>query len=92
MSQFKISPTPWVVDRYLVRDAEGNTIADLEDLIDLHEMPREQVNLHARLMAASPELLAALKECVYVIDPKGGRMERYALKVAGAAIAKAEGA
>lgn len=63
MKQPKLSPTPWVVDRYLVRDAEGNTIADLEHLIDLHEMPREQIDLHARLIAAAPELLTAAKEC-----------------------------
>ena len=67
----------------------GQQLADYRTLVG--ELEAKIARLQS-LVALEQELLAALKECVYVIDPKGGRMERYALKVAGAAITKAEGA
>lgn len=67
----------------------GQQLADYRTLVG--ELEAKIARLQS-LVALEQELLAALKECVYVIDPEGGRMERYALKVAGAAIAKAEGA
>ena len=60
-----------------------------------HECPLEQFQANARLIAAAPDMLAALKECALEIAQTRNRKltanEQTALDAARAAIAKAEG-
>lgn len=87
MSESKFSPAPWkvsLVDETAVIDASGNQVAQASGDYDAaDEWPAMAAN--ARLIATSPDLLAALK-AVTSADCVHG-----AFDLARAAIAKAEG-
>ena len=56
----------------------------------LHELKAEHDAKH-RLIAASPELLAALQLCERALEERDAEAEEYAAKAARAAITKATG-
>jgi hypothetical protein len=88
-----ISPTPWRVvpeNGFTVADAAGNTLV----LYPGNTVPMCQAN--ARLIAAAPELLAALRALHaahrgFRISDVWGVLDDEARAAAEAAIAKAEG-
>lgn len=65
MSESKHTPGPWIVAGSLIQttgtDRERKTIAEVRSA-DWGNNP------NCNLLAAAPELLAALQECIYVID------------------------
>jgi len=83
------TPGPWtaVADGgsvLIVTAARGNTMRVVDD------SPREEAAANARLIAAAPELLAALKEMLSS-PTYGNEPSESAVELAIAAIAKAEG-
>jgi ABC-type tungstate transport system permease subunit len=79
------TPGPWEVE---VADSLYNTFYIVNESRDSDEV--DQAN--ARLIAAAPELLAALQDLVSEADHTGGsvrHVSRYSTDVARAAIAKA---
>lgn len=102
MGKVSYPPSPWVVRenknpvRFTVDDANGKAITT----ICVMDQPKATWEVSARLIAAIPELLEALKfslaELVQydVANTPGGAMEKArekAIKLAEKAIAKAEG-
>ncbi|HEV2674109.1 MAG TPA: hypothetical protein VGV37_06165 [Aliidongia sp.] len=102
MSVAKHTPGPWSNDDGLVNGIEtrprfrrpGSHSVSI-DIFDASDWPAEQHDealANADLIAAAPDLLAAIKELVDITD-QGDTMDvwREALTAARAAIAKAEG-
>lgn len=93
------TPGPWRIDPDLSNIGKaGVTTANSEYEFSVnggYEPEYLQIE-DARLIAAAPELLAALKECIGWIDPDDTRLVNYeearrVLASAESAIAKAEG-
>jgi hypothetical protein len=91
------TPGPWHVvpeaqSPWIVGDAEGDSIADCEPPGPW--MSEEEADANARLIAAAPDLLAALEACVDAMTD-GGKCEIKkwldAFDLARLAIAKAKG-
>jgi hypothetical protein len=90
------TPGPWDVDNYpdhvsYFSDA-SNRKPDYDFRVDFSEdMPEEEAEANARLIAAAPDLLEALEELLFMTHPDtfGGSMEE-ARATASAAIAKAK--
>lgn len=91
MSAGTHTPGPWrvgPVDDTIVTDAAGKEVAAIDgDYNSPDEWPRMEAN--ARLIAAAPELLGALKVILEVHEAVGAGMS-YSGHMARAAIAKAE--
>lgn len=93
MAEAKHTPGPW---DYALHTVEGvqtfNAMVTRDDaplclvIADMVEGTPEEQNANARLMAAAPDLLAALKAVVAVADRRTVEFD-----AARAAIAKAEG-
>lgn len=89
------TPGPWIVGETVkcnrgiraipIENNEGYVIAEAEYMRD-HKGLRERTQANARLIAAAPELLEALKEVVRISDRKHNAWDK-----ARAAIAAAEG-
>lgn len=96
MSEIKHTPGPWGhsfisalsgVNGWRILDATGDFVGIVEGPVD--DIGR---NSNARLIAAAPELLEALKHLVSVANPHlRDETELLALGIADFAIAKAEG-
>ena len=92
MSAGTHTPGPWrvgPVDDTVVTDADGKEVAAIDgDYNSPDEWPRMEAN--ARLIAAAPELLDALKR---LINPSPGtaKLPPWVYGIAVPAIAKAEG-
>ena len=95
----KISPTPgpWpmqrtgdgkriIIGKGLVEGPNGYEVAEVYS----DDCPYELAEANARLIAAAPDLLAAVKELVNWWEIDGGNLDR-SLSTALAAISKAEG-
>lgn len=83
MSEAKHTPGPWAVAGRLIVSAKHGSIGAVDD-------GQPNVEANARLIAAAPDLLAALK-ALYGTEP-GNSIERgQAIAMAECAIAKAEG-
>ncbi|WP_043588450.1 hypothetical protein [Geminisphaera colitermitum] len=93
------TPGPWKVRE----DYTGDFLTELEIIADnsyYHRIARinaeeesalvQEQGANARLIAAAPELLAALKECLDLLTV-GHNSHAYTVVRAGKAIAKAEG-
>jgi hypothetical protein len=93
------TPGPWRHgdgDRAVTGRAGARVIASVGDLCIDSQWPEDQAN--ARLIAAAPTMYEALREMVKAVDPEGARRFAetdsglgFALHLARAAIAKAEG-
>jgi hypothetical protein len=87
------TPGPWVRgrrwggDRHIVRTSNGILVADAAGPSNLK---RETMEANARLIAAAPELLAALKEWTSIAVNSGLEGCDEILEQAEAAIVKAE--
>ena len=87
---------PWFVDEIQCEDWRVNISAEYQNVASAHHLTEDGVNsddecmANARLIAAAPELLAALKNLVNDFD-KSVWTEAPMLIEARAAIAKAEG-
>lgn len=91
----KHTPGPWVADlgeAFHIREQDGGRVAQLVFTAGRYGMKGrrngDEVAANARLIAAAPELLAALKMAQLWLDIDG----RYDMQTINAAIAKAEGA
>jgi len=93
------TPGPWEWDRALEITHDGGLrrIADVADHTGVESMPETRWQANALLMAAAPELLAALEDIVPQFESRiiwSGSNPEYAAAVtseARAAIAKAKG-
>ncbi len=90
------TPGPWAVDPkvpWVILGAHGQHVADVYvgGLTRNGEVNRKKQDANARLTAAAPELLAALKSSVGAMEVLGHPANYGALAKANAAIAKAEG-
>ena len=89
----KHTPGPWVTsatDDTVVIDATGREVAAIDgDYNDPDTWPQMEAN--ARLIAAAPEMLRALKELYSIAVSEGVVGDDTTLPMAAAAIAKAEG-
>jgi hypothetical protein len=96
------TPGPWEVDEpHQVWAPSAGEYVAITQVEDRETIPRDQVEANARLIAAAPELLEAIKELLEVADPDssdGYEMEwqwretlERAQDRARAAIAKATG-
>jgi len=74
----------FIADKYDRLTHSRNVILDIIKIFDCKVM-------QPKLSALELELLEALEECVYVIDPDGHSLEVHAFERASAAIAKAKG-
>ena len=99
--QTQHTPGPWKAETFVVMGAEdhpksGYTIKAGDDAIaDLYHgcgWTKAEVKANARLIAAAPELLAALEAVLSQIDPKDTPVGLGNILNARAAIAKAKGA
>ena len=59
------TPGPWNVTGLYVRERDGGLIASILDLWHGQRTPKAKKNANARLIAAAPELLAALEELLW---------------------------
>lgn len=87
----KHTPGPWATDGGDTVVAMGNQIVVTAPAPD--GASREEMKANARLIAAAPDLLAALK-AIFVLRPAGVGANEYALtveRIANDAIAKAKG-
>lgn len=95
------TPGPWRIDELLgpiVYDSTGQRVADCQPRLraDGRSRPRGEQHANARLIAASPELLAALKAFFDIhhgaglLDIDVSKLQR-AIDEARAVVAKAEG-
>lgn len=102
MEQSKHTPGPWWVTDYGVRDAGGYICQTIkatryEDQVERYVREREERAANARLIAAAPALLEALKEVTQLLDMLLGVSGGYPPDADGpavkarAAIAAAEG-
>ena len=96
MSETKHTPGPWKVlseEAIRIKSQDGSLLAMLHHLRGVHgvngRIPIEEVHANARLIAAAPELLEALKELLGLAERHGWL--HVAVNNARAAIAKAEG-
>lgn len=102
MSNAAHTPGPWGLGdsdlhvsqmsvHFLHKDAKHSTICRMVD--SKHGMHWTEVYANARLIAAAPDLLAALEKFVGHFDGNVGdhHIEHYAIPEARAAIAKAKG-
>ena len=87
----KHTPGPWVVDRSHPDWVEGTTIW-ANDVVIAHAVADQhhQTEANARLIAAAPDLLAALEACLHRLDAHDDQSAPECL-TARAAIAKATG-
>lgn len=86
------TPGPWKVDSdgadvWVMKDHSGGQgIAAIFDVNGIAEM-----TANAALIAAAPELLAALEFCAEALDTEAGGLYKAHVEQARAAIAKAKG-
>jgi Ser/Thr protein kinase RdoA (MazF antagonist) len=85
----KHTPGPWSNDGDYIRAAAGNNRPDLVRIAEVFAgWTQEQTNANARLIAAAPELLAALQEILAAQSLRALRRTTTE-RIARAAIAKA---
>lgn len=89
------TPGPWRIggtEKRVIFADNGDVVARIACYGEQSETP-EAEKANARLIAAAPELLGALRSCVMVMerDLSGLQLIQPELKEARAAIAKAEG-
>ena len=65
------TPGPWNVTGLYVRERDGGLIASILDLWHGQRTPKAKKNANARLIAAAPELLAALEELLCSLETDG---------------------
>jgi hypothetical protein len=89
------SPGPWLTDTKIVRSC--NSDSDIARVY-CHSQSDESYIANAHLIAAAPELLAALEKCLEYIPgsevrswPPGFKLKEDSLRMARSAIAKAKG-
>ena len=87
MSAAKHTPGPWKAFSTWVDGADGSTVAET----GLPTTPTRLAAANAELIAAAPDLLAALRGMLDVQSSRDPFKEREAERAALAAIAKAEG-
>ena len=88
------TPGPWLIEWNAAQSGEGHYITDSKDMVELsriaavlfHDDADGETRANARLLAAAPDLLAALIGVVKVADRATVEFD-----AARAAIAKAEG-
>jgi hypothetical protein len=89
------TPGPWIVNGYeIVQQDCDSTFPPLTKICNGHgNLNMETIDANARLLAAAPELLAALKELVHYDEGSSaqGSFGYEALGRCKSAIAKAEG-
>ena len=84
------TPGPWYIDCQNESAAIGyRAIVDGDGYTVCSPSPMGQAN--ARLIAAAPDLLAALRLCERALEERDAEAEEHAAKAARAAIAKATG-
>ena len=86
------TPGPWKVTGLYVREQDGGLVASINDLWHDQKTPKAEKNANARLMAAAPDLLAALEEWVGYVPNSTDEVEQHRIDRARAAIARATGA
>ena len=59
------TPGPWNVTGLYVRERDGGLVASIIDLWHDQKTPKAEMDANARLIAAAPDLLAALKELLW---------------------------
>jgi len=59
------TPGPWNVTKLYVRKQDGGLVASINDLWQKQKTPKAEMDANARLIAAAPELLAALEELLW---------------------------
>ena len=90
------TPGPWNVTGLYVRERDGGLVASIIDLWHDQKTPKAEKNANAAIIAAAPDLLAALVEMVVLYadhaqyDDEGH--ETAGINAALAAIARATGA
>ena len=62
------TPGPWNVTGLCVREQDGGLVASIIDLWHDQKTPKAEKNANAALIAAAPELLAALIDLMAMID------------------------
>jgi len=86
------APGPWHATAEYIRDKNGGMIGEATNLWANVKTPIGDRIANAQLMAAAPELLAALRVAEATIDaPPNSRATQNARDVIDAAFAKAEG-
>jgi len=92
----KHTPGPWKVEhrgyKYIVSKSRDGYITRDVCRMDGSTMAAFAQEANARLIAAAPELLEALKDALQLLEVYGGDFEEATRNQARAAIAKAEGA
>jgi len=97
MSEEKHTKAPWRIDGEPFDAEVGVDIIGVDDITicEVHPLCEDWTNeeiANARLIAAAPELLAALKFCASVLSANPAEMsEKLAIETASKAIAAAEG-
>ena len=61
----KHTPGPWNVTKLYVRKQDGGLGASINDLWQKQKTPKAEMDANARLIAAAPDLLAALEELLW---------------------------
>lgn len=62
------TPGPWNVTGLYVRERDGGLVASIIDLWHDQKTPKAEKNANAQLIAAAPELLAALQAAVNLLS------------------------
>lgn len=83
------TPGPWTVDEpHQIWSEKAREYVAITQVEDFETLPRDQVEANARLIAAAPELLDALEEC---LSCEFAVTDKQAIAKARVAIAKATG-
>ena len=87
----KHTPGPWKLTEHDERSARIESRLEFIARIEGIDWGSEECKANARLIAAAPDLLEALKNLLWQHDNNAGQLCGMALQDARAAIAKAEG-
>jgi len=85
------TPGPWNVTGLYVREQDGGLVASINDLWHDQKTPKAEMAANARLIAAAPELLAALEDTKLWLESDDAGDKVVVAKI-NAAIARATGA
>lgn len=96
MNEFKGTPGPWSLNRHgavvggkFHEYANGSAQSQVAMVVGSREVVEQEMKANAALIAAAPELLEALKDCVRGLEHIASQLFPDTLERAHAAIAKA---
>ena len=89
----KHTPGPWILKGLTVYNSNEIEICESNDFVRANADNTSEIEANARLIAAAPDMMDALKDCLaYMLDDQSSDVTgAKALDSINAAIAKAEG-